>query len=165
MDSPIGAGDLNLCILYHAPLPTRLTHLPSSPDCKKERIAKFLGLDSSHWPEALQFAVFSDCRLVVVPLAHGIEPEERSKRVLSLILGVVKSSDFRKVADFTLCNQESEIARSSLTLIRRAVSLDVLKSLSSDKPVLLHTLFEISCLKTNLLSDLANSVKEGVVYP
>ena len=100
------------------------------------------------------------CRLIVVPLAHGIEPEERSRHVLSLIVDVVKSIHFGEVADFTLCNQDSAVSRSSVTLIRKAVCLTVLNSLPSDKPLLLHTIFEILYLKSILFPVLTRIGKD-----
>ena len=95
-----------------------------------------------------------------MPLAHGIEPEERSRHVLSLIVDVVKSIHFGEVADFTLCNQDSAVSRSSVTLIRKAVCLTVLNSLPSDKPLLLHTIFEILYLKSILFPVLTRIGKD-----
>ena len=149
METRTNAKDFNLCILYHA-YPSPQACLPVSPNCTNVKITELLQLNSKDWPKTLQHEVFLDCRLIAVPLAHGIEPNEPSKRVLSLIIGVIKRTPFLQVADFTLCRKNTGIARSSVTLIRERVCLTVLNSLPSDKPLLLHTVFENAFLKSIL---------------
>ena len=53
MEPPTDAEELNLCILYHAHLPKKLTCLPVSPNCRDTHMAELLGLVPSDWPEVL----------------------------------------------------------------------------------------------------------------